>query len=88
VARRGYRIDGPRRAVFTAPHPEEVKELPDGRLFTWVYTPRAHADGSVDQIVEEALAFPHEQSIEAFQEVADEFNARLDDFWREAEAAD
>ena len=27
-------------------------------FFTWVYTPRAHADGSVDQIVEEALAFP------------------------------
>jgi pimeloyl-ACP methyl ester carboxylesterase len=28
-------------------------------FFTWVYTPRAHADGSVEQIVEEALAFPH-----------------------------
>jgi pimeloyl-ACP methyl ester carboxylesterase len=27
-------------------------------FFTWVYTPRAHADGSVGQIVEEALAFP------------------------------
>jgi pimeloyl-ACP methyl ester carboxylesterase len=27
-------------------------------FFTWVYTPRAHADGTVDQIVEEALAFP------------------------------
>jgi len=36
-------------------------------FFTWVYTPRAHADGSVDQIVEEALAFPHPQSVEAFQ---------------------
>ncbi len=36
-------------------------------FFTWVYTPRAHADGSVDQIVEEALAFPHQQSLEAFQ---------------------
>jgi pimeloyl-ACP methyl ester carboxylesterase len=35
-------------------------------FFTWVYTPRAHADGSVDQIVEEALAFPHQQSVEAF----------------------
>ena len=118
-------------------------------IFTWVYTPRAHADGSVDQIVEEALAFPHQQSIEGFQaqvdaclahdttdrlaqitaptlvvagefdillpprlgqavaaaipngrfevwpgeahqpfqEVPEEFNARLDDFWREAEAA-
>jgi pimeloyl-ACP methyl ester carboxylesterase len=40
-------------------------------FFTWVYTPRAHADGSVDQIVEEALAFPHQQSIEAFQAQVD-----------------
>jgi pimeloyl-ACP methyl ester carboxylesterase len=36
-------------------------------FFTWVYTPRAHADGTVDQFVEEALAFPHQQSVEAFQ---------------------
>jgi pimeloyl-ACP methyl ester carboxylesterase len=40
-------------------------------FFTWVYTPRAHADGSVDQIVEEALAFPHQQSTEAFQAQVD-----------------
>jgi pimeloyl-ACP methyl ester carboxylesterase len=40
-------------------------------FFTWVYTPRAHADGSVDQIVEEALAFPHQQSLEAFQAQVD-----------------
>ena len=119
-------------------------------FFTWVYTPRAHADGSVGQIVEEALAFPHQQSVEAFQaqvdvclghdtadrlsqiaaptlvlsgeldvilpprfgrdvaeaipgarfevlqgeahqpfqEVPDEFNARVDAFWREVEARD
>jgi pimeloyl-ACP methyl ester carboxylesterase len=38
---------------------------------TWVYTPRAHADGTVDQIVEEALAFPHQQSVEAFQAQVD-----------------
>ena len=36
-------------------------------FFTWVYTPRSHADGTVDQLVEEALAFPHKQSVEAFQ---------------------
>ena len=36
-------------------------------FFTWVYTPRAHADGTVDQIVDEALAFPHQQPVEAFQ---------------------
>lgn len=36
-------------------------------FFTWVYTPRAHADGSVAKIIEEALAFPCQQSVEAFQ---------------------
>jgi pimeloyl-ACP methyl ester carboxylesterase len=36
-------------------------------FFTWIYTPRAHADGRVGEIVEEALAFPHPQTIEAFQ---------------------
>jgi len=36
-------------------------------FFTWIYPPRAHADGTVDQIVEEALAFPHQQSVEGFQ---------------------
>ena len=40
-------------------------------FFTWVYTPRAHADGSVSQIVEEAMAFPHQQSLEAFQAQVD-----------------
>ena len=40
-------------------------------FFTWVYTPRAHANGSVDQIVEDALAFPHQQSVEAFQAQVD-----------------
>jgi pimeloyl-ACP methyl ester carboxylesterase len=40
-------------------------------FFTWVYTPRAHADGTVSQVVEEALAFPHKQSVEAFQAQVD-----------------
>ena len=40
-------------------------------FFTWVYTPRAHADGSVAEIVEEALQFPHGQSAEAFQAQVD-----------------
>ena len=40
-------------------------------FFTWVYTPRAHADGTVGQLVEEALAFPHKQSVEAFQAQVD-----------------
>jgi pimeloyl-ACP methyl ester carboxylesterase len=40
-------------------------------FFTWVYTPRAHADGSVGRIVDGALAFPHQQSIEGFQAQVD-----------------
>jgi pimeloyl-ACP methyl ester carboxylesterase len=40
-------------------------------FFTWVYTPRAHADGSVREIIEDSLAFPHQQSVEAFQAQVD-----------------
>ena len=40
-------------------------------FFTWVYTPRAHADGSVDQIIQEAMAFPYKQSLEGFQAQVD-----------------
>jgi pimeloyl-ACP methyl ester carboxylesterase len=40
-------------------------------FFTWVYTPRTHADGTVGQLVDEALAFPHKQSVEAFQAQVD-----------------
>jgi pimeloyl-ACP methyl ester carboxylesterase len=36
-------------------------------FFLWIYTARAHADGTVDQIIEETLAYPHPQSAEAFQ---------------------
>ena len=35
-------------------------------FFTWIYTPRAHESGMVQAIIEEALAFPHPQSPEAF----------------------
>lgn len=36
-------------------------------FFLWIYTPRAHNDGTVSQIIEEALAYPHPQSPEAFK---------------------
>lgn len=36
-------------------------------FFLWIYTARAHNDGTVDQIIEEALAYPHPQSPEAFK---------------------
>lgn len=42
-------------------------------FFLWIYTPRAHADGTVDQIIEEALAFPYQQSAEAFQRQLEPF---------------
>jgi pimeloyl-ACP methyl ester carboxylesterase len=42
-------------------------------FFLWVYTPRAHADGMVEQIIAEALAYPHPQSTEAFQAQIDGF---------------
>jgi pimeloyl-ACP methyl ester carboxylesterase len=35
-------------------------------FFLWIYTARAHEDGTVDAIIDEALAFPHPQSPEAF----------------------
>jgi pimeloyl-ACP methyl ester carboxylesterase len=36
-------------------------------FFLWIYTPRAHDDGVVDQIIDEALAFPHPQTPEGFR---------------------
>ncbi len=36
-------------------------------FLTWIYTPRAHAQGVVEAIVDEALEFPHPQSLEGFQ---------------------
>jgi pimeloyl-ACP methyl ester carboxylesterase len=44
-------------------------------FFTWVYTPRAHADGTVEQLVEEALAFPHRQTLEGFRAQVDACDA-------------
>ncbi|MGK5172129.1 alpha/beta fold hydrolase [Geodermatophilus sp. CPCC 205761] len=42
-------------------------------FFRWVYTRRAHEDGTVDKLVDEALAFPYPQSPESFQRFADAF---------------
>ena len=48
-----------------------VTDAPDERtmleaFLAYIYTPRAHADGTVAQIIDEALAFPHPQSTEQF----------------------
>jgi len=42
-------------------------------FYLWLYTPRAHADGTVDKIIEEALAFPHKPSPETIQRTLDAF---------------
>src|SRR4051812_20544605 len=42
-------------------------------FFLWIYTPRAHADGTVSKIIEETLAFSHPQSAEAFQRQLEPF---------------
>ena len=44
-------------------------------FFLWIYTPRAHADGTVAKIIDEALAFPHPQTPEAFQRQLAAFTA-------------
>jgi pimeloyl-ACP methyl ester carboxylesterase len=123
------------------------RAFPEG-FYLWIYTVRAHNDGTVDQIIDEVLAFPYQQtsrdlrrfldtlvdhdtsdrlpSITAptlvlaggrdlnarlelcravaelipgarfevmeeethqpFQEIPEEWNARVDAFWREVEA--
>lgn len=45
--------------------PSERKMLE--AFLLWIYTPRAHEEGMVDQIIEEALTFPHPQSPEGFR---------------------
>jgi pimeloyl-ACP methyl ester carboxylesterase len=42
-------------------------------FFLWIYTPHAHADGTVERFIAETLAFPHPQSIEAFRRQLDAF---------------
>ena len=42
-------------------------------FFLWIYTPRAHNDGTVAAIIEEVLAFPHKQSTEDLQRFLDAF---------------
>ena len=42
-------------------------------FFLDIYTPRAHNDGTVDQIIEEVLAFPHKQATADIQRFLDAF---------------
>jgi pimeloyl-ACP methyl ester carboxylesterase len=40
-------------------------------FYLWIYTPRAHNDGTVGQIIEEVLAFPHNQATEDLRRFLD-----------------
>jgi pimeloyl-ACP methyl ester carboxylesterase len=42
-------------------------------FYLWIYTPRAHGDGTVEKFIEEVLAFPHKPSTEAIQRSIDAF---------------
>jgi pimeloyl-ACP methyl ester carboxylesterase len=42
-------------------------------FFTLIYTPRAHNDGTVDQIIGEVLTFPHQQAPEDTKRTLDAF---------------
>jgi pimeloyl-ACP methyl ester carboxylesterase len=44
-------------------------------FFVWIYTARAHADGTVEQIIQETLDFPHKPSPEAIQRMIDAYIA-------------
>ena len=53
-----------------------VEAAPSERAFleaflVWIYTARAHANGAVEQIIDEMLAFPHKTSVEGFQAMID-----------------
>jgi len=51
--------------------PSERAFLED--FFVFVYTPRAHNDGTVDRFIEEVLAFPHKQEAKDVQAFLDAF---------------
>jgi pimeloyl-ACP methyl ester carboxylesterase len=46
-------------------------------FFLWIYTPRAHADGTVAAIIAEALATPSTQPPEAFRRQLDAFTSHF-----------
>ena len=55
-------LDAWQRLVATATDDRAMLEA----FLLWVYTRRAHDDGTVAAMIEEALAFPHPQPAEAF----------------------
>jgi pimeloyl-ACP methyl ester carboxylesterase len=59
------------RLIDTAP--SERAFLED--FFLWIYTARAHNDGTVDQFIDEVLSFPHKQAAEDMHAFLDAFVA-------------
>ena len=53
--------------IAVAPSEREAIEA----FFLWIYSARAHEDGTVAQIVDAALEFPHPQPIEGFHRQLD-----------------
>ena len=51
--------------------PSERAFLED--FFLWIYTARAHNDGTVDRFIEQVLAFPHKQATEDVHAFLDAF---------------
>jgi len=47
-------------------------------FYTWIYTPRAHQDGTVRQLIDEALDFPYPTSMETMQRTIDTYLAHED----------
>ncbi|MEO8693400.1 MAG: hypothetical protein ABI658_07770 [Acidimicrobiales bacterium] len=52
-----------------APDPRSFLEA----FFVWIYTARAHENGLVEQIIDDALAFPHPRSRESLHRQIDAF---------------
>jgi pimeloyl-ACP methyl ester carboxylesterase len=53
--------------IDVAPDPHAFLEA----FYLWIYTAEAHENGFVDQLIEEALAFPHQQSLESMHQQLD-----------------
>lgn len=47
-------------------------------FYTWIYTPRAHENGTVRQIIDELLEFPYPTSMETIQRTFDVYLAHED----------
>ena len=47
-------------------------------FYTWIYTPRAHENGTVRQLIDEALEFPYPTSMETMQRTIDVYLAHQD----------